>query len=95
MLLFGTTLFSDKFEITVHWKYLLPLLSEFFQINKFSWGFLYLTHIYRSLCQTSRCDYKDMDDPLTIIITITIIIIIIIIIIISSSSSIIIITVVV
>ncbi|RYR37739.1 hypothetical protein Ahy_A09g042619 [Arachis hypogaea] len=62
MLLFGTILFSDKSGITVHWKYL-SLLREFCNINKFSWGFACLAHMYQLLCRASRHDCKDMDGP--------------------------------
>ncbi|KAL4299793.1 hypothetical protein AHAS_Ahas17G0136400 [Arachis hypogaea] len=44
MYLFSTTLFSDKSGISVHWKYL-PLLRDFSQIHKFSWGFTCLAHM--------------------------------------------------
>ncbi|RYQ84581.1 hypothetical protein Ahy_B10g104005 [Arachis hypogaea] len=60
MCLFGTTLFSDKSGINVHWKYL-PLFREFFQIYKFSWGSACLAHMYRSLYWAFRYDCKDID----------------------------------
>ncbi|RYR41266.1 hypothetical protein Ahy_A08g037672 [Arachis hypogaea] len=63
MYLFGTTLFSDKSEITVHWKYL-PLLREFSHIHKFSCGSACLAQMYRSLSWASKYDCKDMDGPL-------------------------------
>ncbi|RYR75982.1 hypothetical protein Ahy_A01g000579 [Arachis hypogaea] len=66
MCLFGTTLFSDKSGISVHWKYL-PLLRDFSQIHKFSWGSACLAHMYRSLCRVSRYDCKDMDGPLALL----------------------------
>ncbi|RYR21581.1 hypothetical protein Ahy_B03g066887 isoform B [Arachis hypogaea] len=66
MCLFGTTLFSDKSGISVHWKYL-PLLRDFSQIHKFSWGSACLAHMYRSLCRASRYDCKDMDGPLALL----------------------------
>ncbi|XP_072081221.1 serine/threonine-protein phosphatase 7 long form homolog [Arachis hypogaea] len=66
MCLFGTTLFSDKSGISVHWKYL-PLLRDFSQIHKFSWGSACLAHMYRSLCRALRYDCKDMDGPLALL----------------------------
>ncbi|KAL4293859.1 hypothetical protein AHAS_Ahas18G0170200 [Arachis hypogaea] len=66
MCLFDTMLFSYKSGIFVHWKYL-PLLRDFSQILKFSWGSAFLAHMYRSLCQTSRYDCKDMDGPMALL----------------------------
>ncbi|XP_057720148.1 serine/threonine-protein phosphatase 7 long form homolog [Arachis stenosperma] len=66
MCLFGTTLFSDKSGVSVHWKYL-PLLRDFSQIHKFSWGSACLAHMYRSLCRASRYDCKDIDGPMPLL----------------------------
>ncbi|RYR78163.1 hypothetical protein Ahy_A01g002897 [Arachis hypogaea] len=66
MCLFGMTLFSDKSEIPMHWKYL-PLLREFSQIHKFSWGSPCLAQTYRSLCWASRYDCKDMNGALPLL----------------------------
>ncbi|KAL4344178.1 hypothetical protein AHAS_Ahas11G0152400 [Arachis hypogaea] len=65
ILLFGTILFCDKSGATVHLKFLL-LLRQFSNIKKFSWGSACLAHMYRSLCQASRYECKDMDDPLVL-----------------------------
>ncbi|QHO29407.1 uncharacterized protein DS421_8g224860 [Arachis hypogaea] len=69
MYLFGTTLFSDKSEITVHWKYL-PLLREFSHIHKFSCGSACLAQMYRSLSWASKYDCKDMDGPLPLFLSV-------------------------
>ncbi|QHO24665.1 serine/threonine-protein phosphatase 7 long form homolog [Arachis ipaensis] len=66
MCLFGTTLFSDKSGISVHWKYL-SLLRDFSQIHKFNWGSACLAHMYRSLCRASRYDCKDIDGPMSLL----------------------------
>ncbi|RYR21580.1 hypothetical protein Ahy_B03g066887 isoform E [Arachis hypogaea] len=62
----GSTDHSTKSGISVHWKYL-PLLRDFSQIHKFSWGSACLAHMYRSLCRASRYDCKDMDGPLALL----------------------------
>ncbi|RYR18495.1 hypothetical protein Ahy_B03g063116 isoform B [Arachis hypogaea] len=68
MLLFGTILFVDKSGAAVHWKFL-PLLRNFGGIIQFSWGSACLAHLYRSLCRTTRVDCKEMDGPLTLLVT--------------------------
>ncbi|RYR49818.1 hypothetical protein Ahy_A07g036336 [Arachis hypogaea] len=68
MLLFGIILFGDKSGAAVHWKFLL-LLRNFGQIIQFSWGLACLEHLYRSLCRATRVDCKEMDDPLTLLLT--------------------------
>ncbi|QHN79128.1 uncharacterized protein DS421_19g667430 [Arachis hypogaea] len=68
MLLFGTILFGDKSGAAVHWKFL-PLLRNFGQIIQFSWGSACLTYLYRSLCKATRVDCKEMDGPLTLLLT--------------------------
>ncbi|RYQ96139.1 hypothetical protein Ahy_B08g091690 [Arachis hypogaea] len=62
----GYGVVNYKSGIFVHWKYL-PLLRDFSQILKFSWGSAFLAHMYRSLCQTSRYDCKDMDGPMALL----------------------------
>ncbi|RYR16138.1 hypothetical protein Ahy_B04g073073 [Arachis hypogaea] len=47
MSLFGTTLFADKFDVGVHWKFL-PLLRNIPRIRTYSWGSACLAHLYRS-----------------------------------------------
>ncbi|QHO08111.1 uncharacterized protein DS421_14g469680 [Arachis hypogaea] len=66
MLLIGTILFGDKTGASVHWKFL-PLLSDFASIGQYSWGSVYLAHMYRSLCRASRFDCKEIDGPLTLL----------------------------
>ncbi|RYR47080.1 hypothetical protein Ahy_A07g033005 [Arachis hypogaea] len=68
MLLFGTILFGDKSGAIVHWKFL-PLLYNFARIIQFSWGLACLAHLYRSLCRATRVDCKEMDGPLTLLLT--------------------------
>ncbi|XP_072078173.1 serine/threonine-protein phosphatase 7 long form homolog [Arachis hypogaea] len=68
MLLFGTVLFGDKSSSVVHWKFL-PLLRNFGQIIQFSWGSACLSHLYRSLCRATRVDCKEMNGPLTLLLT--------------------------
>ncbi|RYR13229.1 hypothetical protein Ahy_B04g070341 isoform J [Arachis hypogaea] len=53
MLLIGTILFGDKSGAGVHWKFL-PLLRDFVNIGKYSWGSACLAHLYRALCRASR-----------------------------------------
>ncbi|RYR78035.1 hypothetical protein Ahy_A01g002767 [Arachis hypogaea] len=60
MLLFGTILFGDKFGTAVHSNFL-PLLCNFASISEFSWESACLTHLYKSLCKTSRFDCKKVD----------------------------------
>ncbi|RYR18494.1 hypothetical protein Ahy_B03g063116 isoform A [Arachis hypogaea] len=38
-------------------------------IIQFSWGSACLAHLYRSLCRTTRVDCKEMDGPLTLLVT--------------------------
>ncbi|RYR09712.1 hypothetical protein Ahy_B05g078099 [Arachis hypogaea] len=61
LLLFGTNLFCDKSGLTF-----LPLLRNFAEIRDFSWGSACLTHLYRTLCRTSRYTCKDVDGPLAL-----------------------------
>ncbi|XP_020964599.1 serine/threonine-protein phosphatase 7 long form homolog [Arachis ipaensis] len=68
MLLFGTILFGDKSGASLHWKFLL-LLRNFAGIIQFSWGSACLAHLYRSLCRVTRVDCKEMDGPLTLLLT--------------------------
>ncbi|RYR41224.1 hypothetical protein Ahy_A08g037621 [Arachis hypogaea] len=68
MLLFGTVLFGDKSGASVHWKFL-PLLRDFGSIGQYSWGSACLAHLYRSLCRASRFDCKEIDGPLTLLLT--------------------------
>ncbi|XP_052109241.1 serine/threonine-protein phosphatase 7 long form homolog [Arachis duranensis] len=68
MLLFGKVLFADKSGAGVHWKFL-PLLRNFGQIIQFSWGSACLAHLYRSLCRATRVDCKEMDGPLTLLVS--------------------------
>ncbi|KAL4393346.1 hypothetical protein AHAS_Ahas02G0042800 [Arachis hypogaea] len=64
--LLGTTLFADKSTAYAHTKYL-PLLQNFNQIGNYSWESACLTHLYMSLCHTSRYDCKEMDVPLDLL----------------------------
>ncbi|RYR13064.1 hypothetical protein Ahy_B04g070255 isoform G [Arachis hypogaea] len=68
IMLFGTILFGDKSGATVHWKFL-PLLRNFAGIIQFSWGSTCLVHLYRSLCRVTCVDCKEMDGPLTLLLT--------------------------
>nr|XP_025617211.1 protein MAIN-LIKE 2-like [Arachis hypogaea] len=68
MLLFGTVVFGDKFGTGVHWKFL-SLLLNFARIIHFSWGSTCLAHLYRALCRATRVDHKEIDDPLTLLLT--------------------------
>ncbi|QHO23108.1 uncharacterized protein DS421_12g360780 [Arachis hypogaea] len=68
MLLFGTIVFGDKSGAGVHWKFL-PLLRNFARIIQFSWGSACLAHLYRALCRTTRVDCKEIDGPLTLLLT--------------------------
>ncbi|RYR69341.1 hypothetical protein Ahy_A03g015889 [Arachis hypogaea] len=68
MLLFGKVIFADKSGAGVHWKFL-PLLRNFGQIIQFSWGSACLAHLYRSLCRATRVDCKEMDGPLTLLVS--------------------------
>ncbi|XP_057755075.1 serine/threonine-protein phosphatase 7 long form homolog [Arachis stenosperma] len=68
MLLFGKVLFADKSGAGVHWKFL-PLLRNFGGIIQFSWGSACLAHLYRSLCRATRVDCKEMDGPLTLLVS--------------------------
>ncbi|RYR18435.1 hypothetical protein Ahy_B03g063060 isoform A [Arachis hypogaea] len=68
MLLFGTILFGNKSVAAVHWKFL-PLLRNFAGIIQFSWESACLAHLYRSLCRATRVDCKEMDGPLTLLLT--------------------------
>ncbi|RYR07220.1 hypothetical protein Ahy_B05g074533 [Arachis hypogaea] len=56
MLLFGTVMFGDKSGTAVHWKFL-------------SWGSACLTHLYRALCRATRINCKEIDGPLTLLLT--------------------------
>ncbi|RYR13232.1 hypothetical protein Ahy_B04g070341 isoform C [Arachis hypogaea] len=66
MLLIGTILFGDKSGAGVHWKFL-PLLRDFVNIGKYSWGSACLAHLYRALCRASRYNCKEIDGPLTLL----------------------------
>ncbi|XP_057734762.1 serine/threonine-protein phosphatase 7 long form homolog [Arachis stenosperma] len=66
LLLFGTNLFCDKSGMTVHSKYL-PLLRNFAEIKNFSWGSTCLARLYRTLCQASHYNCKDVDGPLALL----------------------------
>ncbi|RYR11985.1 hypothetical protein Ahy_B04g069492 [Arachis hypogaea] len=68
IMLFGTVLFADKSGTAVHWKFL-PLLRNFGGIIQFSWGSACLAHLYRSLCRATRVDCKEMDGPLTLLVS--------------------------
>ncbi|XP_025607830.1 serine/threonine-protein phosphatase 7 long form homolog [Arachis hypogaea] len=68
MLLFGKVLFADKSGAGVHWKFL-PLFRNFGGIIQFSWGSACLAHLYRSLCRATRVDCKEMDGPLTLLVS--------------------------
>nr|XP_025628626.1 serine/threonine-protein phosphatase 7 long form homolog [Arachis hypogaea] len=59
---------TDKSGTAVHWKFL-PLLRNFGGIIQFSWGSAYLAHLYRSLCRATRVDCKEMDGPLTLLVS--------------------------
>ncbi|XP_072071615.1 serine/threonine-protein phosphatase 7 long form homolog [Arachis hypogaea] len=59
---------TDKSGAAVHWKFL-PLLRNFGGIIQFSWGSACLAHLYRSLCRTTRVDCKEMDGPLTLLVS--------------------------
>ncbi|QHO32032.1 uncharacterized protein DS421_8g246540 [Arachis hypogaea] len=68
MLLFGTILFGDKSGAAVHWKFL-PLLRNFAGIIQYSWGSACLAHLNRSLCRATRVNCKEIDGPLTLLLT--------------------------
>ncbi|RYR21319.1 hypothetical protein Ahy_B03g066610 [Arachis hypogaea] len=68
MLLIGTILFGDKSGASVHWKFL-PLLRDFGSIGQYSWGSACLAHLYRTLCRASRYDCKEIDGPLTLLLS--------------------------
>ncbi|XP_072060375.1 serine/threonine-protein phosphatase 7 long form homolog [Arachis hypogaea] len=68
MLLFGTILFGDKSGAAVHWKFL-PLLRDFAGIIQYSWGSACLAHLNRSLCRATRVNCKEIDGPLTLLLT--------------------------
>ncbi|RYR78656.1 hypothetical protein Ahy_A01g003497 [Arachis hypogaea] len=68
MLLFGTIMFGDKSAAGVHWKFL-PLLRNFGGIREFSWGSACLAHLYRALCRATRVNCKEIDGPLTLLLT--------------------------
>ncbi|RYR29447.1 hypothetical protein Ahy_B01g053823 [Arachis hypogaea] len=68
MLLFGTILFGDKFGTAIHWNFL-PLLCDVSSIGEFSWESACLAHLYKSLCKTSRFDWKKVDGPLILLLT--------------------------
>ncbi|QHO00712.1 uncharacterized protein DS421_13g408770 [Arachis hypogaea] len=68
MLLFETILFGDKSGAAMLWKFL-HLLRNFAGIIQFSWGSACLAHLYRSLCRATRVDCKEMDGPLTLLLT--------------------------
>ncbi|QHO57572.1 uncharacterized protein DS421_3g83370 [Arachis hypogaea] len=68
ILLFETILFGDKSGAGVHWKFL-PLLRNFGEIIHFSWGSACLAHLYRALCRATRVDCKEIDGPLTLLLT--------------------------
>ncbi|RYR24417.1 hypothetical protein Ahy_B02g057915 [Arachis hypogaea] len=57
-----------KSGTVVHWKFL-PLLRNFGEIIQFSWGSACLAHLYRSLCRATRVDCKEMDGPLTLLVS--------------------------
>ncbi|XP_072054179.1 serine/threonine-protein phosphatase 7 long form homolog [Arachis hypogaea] len=68
MLLIGTILFGDKSRAGVHWKFL-PLLRDFGSIRQYSWGSACLAHLYKALCRASRFDCKEIDGPLTLLLS--------------------------
>ncbi|XP_072058288.1 protein MAIN-LIKE 2-like [Arachis hypogaea] len=52
-------------------KYHLVLVDDI-QIQRiihFSWGSTCLAHLYRALCRATRVDHKEIDDPLTLLLT--------------------------
>ncbi|RYR33276.1 hypothetical protein Ahy_A10g047841 [Arachis hypogaea] len=61
-------MFGDKFVAEVHWKFL-PLLRNFDVIIQFSRGSACLTHLYRALCRATRVDCREIDGPLTLLLT--------------------------
>ncbi|XP_052119048.1 protein MAIN-LIKE 2-like [Arachis duranensis] len=69
MLLFGTVVFGvNESGSGVHWKFL-PLLHNFGGIIQFNWGSACLAHLYRALCRATRVDCKEIDGPLTLLLT--------------------------
>ncbi|RYR49448.1 hypothetical protein Ahy_A07g035946 [Arachis hypogaea] len=68
ILLFGTILFGDKSGAAVHWKFL-PLLRNFAGIIQYSWGSTCLANLNRSLCRATHVDCKEIDGPLTLLLT--------------------------
>ncbi|XP_057746884.1 serine/threonine-protein phosphatase 7 long form homolog [Arachis stenosperma] len=68
MLLIGTILFGDKSGAGVHWKFL-PLLRDFVNIGQYSWGSACLAHLYKALCRASRYNCKEIDGPLTLLLS--------------------------
>ncbi|RYR73745.1 hypothetical protein Ahy_A02g008237 [Arachis hypogaea] len=57
--LIGTTLFPDKLTSMVSCKYL-PMLRNFSEIRSDSWGSACLVYLYKSLCQVSHYEMKEM-----------------------------------
>ncbi|XP_025637031.1 protein MAIN-LIKE 2-like [Arachis hypogaea] len=68
IILFGTIVFGDKYGAGVQWKFL-PLLRNFARIIQFSWGSACLAHLYRALCRATRVECKEIDGPLTLLLT--------------------------
>ncbi|RYR19610.1 hypothetical protein Ahy_B03g064442 [Arachis hypogaea] len=62
----GTVVFPDKSTASLNSKFL-PLLRDFYQISRYSWGTASLAHLYRSLCRASRYNCKEMDGPLILL----------------------------
>lgn len=54
MMVIGGAILPDKSSNRVNIKYL-PLLSNFENIGKYSWGSACLTNLYRMLCKTATC----------------------------------------
>ncbi|KAK9271367.1 hypothetical protein L1049_026957 [Liquidambar formosana] len=64
--LIGGMLLPDKTQNRVPLMYL-PLLSDFNQIGKLSWGSACLASLYRNLCRASKSGTKDIAGPLLLL----------------------------
>ncbi|RYR54110.1 hypothetical protein Ahy_A06g029371 [Arachis hypogaea] len=62
----GTVVFPDKSTTSLNSKFL-PLLRDFHQISRYSWGAASLAHLYRLLCRASRYNCKEMDGSLILL----------------------------
>ncbi|QHO20187.1 uncharacterized protein DS421_11g335700 [Arachis hypogaea] len=62
----GTVVFPDKSTTSLNLNFL-PLLQDFHQISRYSWGAASLAHLYRLLCRASRYNCKEMDGPLILL----------------------------